>query len=130
MQPRRIILANDRSMTREMLRRVLDKVPELSVMREVNDLSRLPTAVEETKAGWVVISLPDDGLIPQAAKNLLDTGHNLRILGLSGDGSRIKVAWIEYHEQELGQLDLSGLIGILSSSEDPIDGSGVQDEQQ
>lgn len=115
-QPHRIVLANESRLWREMLKRVIAKVPDLRVVGEVPDLAVLASVVEQTSAGWVILSLTREGKIPEMAESLLTVHPSIRILAVATDGSQVKMKWLEPHEDELEDWSLNEMIDVLRGS--------------
>lgn len=113
MSPSRIILANGSRFLHEMLKRALEKTPDLQVVDEVTNLARLPSAISRTDAQWVIMSLPLDGEIPEVAKSLLIAHPSVRILAMATDGSQVRIKWLESHEEALDDLSLDELFAVL-----------------
>jgi len=116
MQTHRVVLANESRLLREMLERVIRKVPDLEVVGHATDAARLPSLLEETDAQWVIVSLLPDSKIPAVADSLLAEHPSLRLLAVAVDGSQVKAKWVEPHEKDLGDLSLEELIAILEDS--------------
>lgn len=115
MQRKRIILANDTHFFRDAFRRVIEKKSGLQVIREVKDLADLPSAVQETPADWVIISLPNDGKISKPVEKLLIENPFIHMIAVAKDGSRIRVEWMENKEKEVENLSLDDFIEIFES---------------
>jgi DNA-binding NarL/FixJ family response regulator len=113
MQSRRIILVNGSRFLHEMLKRVIEKTPDLQVVDEVADLTRLSPAIAHTDAQWVIMSLPLDGEIPEVVRSLLIAHPSVRILAMATDGSQVRIKWLESHEEALDDLSLDELIAVL-----------------
>lgn len=113
MEPHRIILAGVPRFLREMLARAFEQAPGLWVVGEVAEMSQLSSAIERTGAQWIVVSLPPDGKMPPTITPLLAAHPSVRVLGVTNDGSQIKMQWVEPHEQTLESLSLDELIAIL-----------------
>lgn len=113
MPPSRIILANGSRFLHEMLKRVIEKTPDLQVVDEVTNLARLPSAISQTDAQWVIMSLPLDGEIPGVVKSWLIAHPSVRILAMATDGSQVRIKWLESHEEALDDLSLDELIAVL-----------------
>lgn len=113
MQSHRIILANGSRFLHEMLKRVIEKTPDLQVVDEVADLTRLSPAIANTDAQWVIMSLPLDGEIPEVVKSLLIAHPSVRILAMATDGSQVRIKWLESHEEALDDLSLDELFAVL-----------------
>jgi DNA-binding NarL/FixJ family response regulator len=113
MQSHRIVLVKGSRFLHEMLKRVIEKTPDLQVVDEVTDLASLPPAVAHTDAQWVIMSLPLDGEIPEVVSSLLTAHPSLRILAMATDGSQVRIKWLESHEEALGDLSLDELFAVL-----------------
>ncbi len=110
----RVVLANDSRLLREMLKRVINKVPTLQVVEEIGDLAGLLPAIQRTNPAWVVVSLSANGSMPEVTNTVLQE-QSMHILGLRADWSRAKVKSLPFCEENLGSLSLRELIDILTS---------------
>lgn len=119
MHEQRIVLANGSRLMREMLKRILFKSNRLEVVREVIDQKDLPAVIEHTQPEWVILSLPFDNGVPAWVDGFMAAHPSVRFMALAADGSRVKVKWLEVHEQELNGLSLNDLIKILENR--PVD---------
>jgi DNA-binding NarL/FixJ family response regulator len=115
MHTKRIILADGSRLLREMLRRVLYKADNLEVVQELDDYEKLPSAIETFNPEWVIISLPSNHVILDWVDHYLTTRPSVRFLAVSTDGSKIKMKWLEPHEEDLSDLTLKDLIEILEN---------------
>jgi len=113
MYTKRIILADGSRLLREMLHRVLYKADNLEVVQEVINYEDLPSAIEQFDPEWVIMSLPSDHVIPHWVDNYITNHPSVRFLAVSTDGSKIKMKWLERHEEDLGDLSLQDLIQLL-----------------
>ncbi len=113
MEPHRILVANEARFLREMLKRAFEKVPSLSVAGEITDPARLASAIGQTGAEWVIVSLRPDGAMPEMIEPLLAEYPAVRFLGVAMDGSQVKMKWIESREDVLEGPSLDDLIAIL-----------------
>lgn len=116
MSEQRIVLANGSRLMRDMLRRVFLKSESLEVVWEVSDPRELPAAIEHTNPEWVILSLSFDNGVPAWVDSFMASHPSVRFLALAADGSKIKMKWLEVHEQELNGLSLNELIRILESN--------------
>lgn len=115
MHEQRIVLANGSRLMRDMLKRILVKSDNLEVVREVIDQKELPSVIEYTQPEWVILSLSFDNGIPAWVDGFMVSHPSVRFMALAADGSKIKLKWLEVHEQELNSLSLNDLIKILES---------------
>ncbi len=115
MPEQRIVLANGSRLLRDMLKRIIFKSENLEVVREVTDQKELASVVDSTHPEWVIISLSFDNGVPAWVDGFMASHPSVRFLALATDGSKIKLKWLEVHEQELNGLSLTELIHILES---------------
>lgn len=115
MSEQQIILANGSRLMREMLMRILHKSKTLEVVREVSDPKELPSVIEHTNPEWVILSLSFDNGVPAWVDTYMVSHPTVRFMALAADGSKIKMKWLEVHEQELNGISLNELIHILES---------------
>jgi len=115
MPQQRIVLANASRLLRDMLKRIIFKSDKLEVVREVTDQKELPSVIEYTNPEWVIISLSFDNGVPAWVDGFMVNHPSVRFMALATDGSKIKMKWLEVHEQELDGLSLNDLIHILES---------------
>jgi DNA-binding NarL/FixJ family response regulator len=115
MPEQRIVLANGSRLLREMLKRILFKSENLEVVREVTDQKELPAAIEQSDPEWVIVSLSFDNGVPSWVDNYLAVHPSVRFMAVATDGSKVKMKWLEIHEQELNGLSLGDLIHVLEN---------------
>ena len=113
MQPSRIVLADGSRFLHEMLKRVIEKTPDLQVVSEIADLARLSSTIAETEAEWVIVSLPPDGNMPELVDSALAAHSSVRFLAMATDGSQVRIKWLESHEEPMGDVSLNELIAVL-----------------
>ena len=111
----RIILVDGSRLLREMLHVIIYKADHLQVVREVSDQEELPSAVEQLEAEWLVMSLPFEEGIPDWVNHYITNHPFTRFLAVSTDSSKVKMKWVETHEEDLEDLSLNDLIHILES---------------
>ena len=115
MPEQRIVLANGSRLLRDMLKRILFKSENLQVVREVTDQRELSSAIEHSNPEWVIVSLSFDNGVPSWVDNYIAVHPSVRFMAVAMDGSKVKMKWLEIHEQELNGLSLSDLIHILET---------------
>jgi chemotaxis response regulator CheB len=115
MPEHRVVLANGSRLLRDMLKRVLYKSDKLKVVREVNDPRELASIVEHVNPEWVIVSLSFDDRLPTWVDSFMVSHPSVRFMALATDGSKIKVKWLDIHEQELSGISLPDLLEILES---------------
>jgi hypothetical protein len=113
MRTHQIILANEPRLLRGLLGRVLAKEPRLDVVDQVEQVDRLPAAVERGNPEWVVVSLWPDGDIPDSLVSLLREHATLSLLGIAGDASEVRTVGPELSEEQLGDVSLADLVAVF-----------------
>jgi DNA-binding NarL/FixJ family response regulator len=98
-----------------MFRRVIKKIPDFKVVGEITDLDELPKLIEQLEPQWVLVSLNQDGKLPQTLSSLLADYPKVRLLAMDADGSEVKIKWVETHEEDLKNLSLGALVEALRS---------------
>ncbi len=116
MDNQRIVLINGSRLLRELLHIVIYKARHLEIVQEIQNLDELPSAIQASDADWVIISLPFDEKTPEWVDSYIVSHPSIRFLVVSNDGSRVKMKWLESHEEELDDLTLKDLIHLLESS--------------
>jgi DNA-binding NarL/FixJ family response regulator len=116
MPEQRIVLANASRLLRDMLKRILDRSDKLTIVHEVTDQKELPSVLEQTHPEWVIMSLAYDERVPAWVDTFMASHPSVRFMGFAMDGSKIKLKWLEVHEQELNSLSLNDLMQILENN--------------
>ena len=119
MPEQRIILANGSRLLHEMLNRILVKTKNLEIVREITDHKKLPSALENSDAEWIILSLPAEGTWPEWTDTYIVEHPDVRFMAVANDGSWVKTKWMESHEEELDNLSLKDLIHILGGIMEP-----------
>ena len=122
MEPQRIILTQIPRFLKEMLERALTDIPGVSIVGEITDWARLPAAIKQTEAQWVIVSLPSGEPMPEAADALLARHPAIRMLNMATDGGHVTLKWLEPHEQSIDELSMEELITLFRSA-DPMNGN-------
>lgn len=108
-----IILANEPRLLRGLLRRAIAKFPGLDVVDEVENVSRLPSAVKQWNAEWLVVSPWSDGEMPYNLASLRKEHASLSLLGIADDASEVRILRPELPEERLCDLSLAELVAVF-----------------
>jgi DNA-binding NarL/FixJ family response regulator len=114
MQARRIVVAHESRLLRDMLKRMIGKTQQLQLVAEVINMETLPLVVKQTAAEWVIVSLGADGNVPEMVESLMVTHPSTGALAVSGEGDRIKMKRRGEHEQTLNISTVAELVQVLS----------------
>jgi hypothetical protein len=115
MPEQRIVLANTSRLLRDMLKRIIHNTSDLQLLEEIVDQRELPAVIENSHPEWVILSLPYDNEIPAWVESYIAEHPSVRFMAIASDGSKIKVKWLETHEQELDGISLHDLLHILQN---------------
>lgn len=113
MPEQRIVLANISRLLRDMLKRIIQKTHDLRLLGEITDHRELPAVIQNSGLEWVILSLPYNNELPQWVDDYLAQHPSVRFVAIASDGSKIKMKWLEIHEQELDGISLHDLLHIL-----------------
>jgi DNA-binding NarL/FixJ family response regulator len=116
MSTKRVILANNSRLLREMLHRVLNKTAELEVVQELADQEELPSAIERLDPAWVIVS-SERSEHGERTQRWLDARvaeyPAVRFLILSTDYSGLQIKSQLAPEEDLTDVSLQDFIQIL-----------------
>ena len=115
MATQRIILINGSRLLGDMLHNVIYRTAHLETVQEVGSHEELPSAIESSDAEWMVMSLPYDKSIPEWVDRYIAKHPSMRFLAVFIGSNKVKIKWLESHEQDLEDLSLNDLIHILES---------------
>jgi DNA-binding NarL/FixJ family response regulator len=113
MSRKRIILANDSRLLREMLHRVLDKAAHLEVVQELLNYEDLPSAIRRHDPEWVILSAHYDKDAQRWIDACMADYASVRFIFLSPMDSTLRIKGQTEYEEHLTNLSLKGFIGIL-----------------
>ncbi len=108
---KRIILANDSRLLREMLQCVIDKADHLEVVQEIPNHEELPSAIERFDPEWVILSLPFRDDTVGGLDACMAEYPTVRFIVLSAEN--IKMKWQLSYEEDLTNLSVKDFIHVL-----------------
>lgn len=111
----KVILANDSRLLREMLRRVLGRAPQLTIVAEVDDLRQLEPILAETGAHWIIVSLTPQDEFPGIVRSLLQVHSTAHGLAIAVDGSTVRVLHMEPNEQQVDVFSVEEILSLLQA---------------
>jgi chemotaxis response regulator CheB len=116
MKSQRVLLVGGSNFLRGILSRVFERSPGFSVVGELVNYQFITESIRKTGTDWVVISYPPGGKLPEPFKTLmLREFPRIRVMGISTDGSEVRIEWSGLHEKDFHGLTLEGLQEILRS---------------
>ena len=113
MSTKRVILANNSRLLREMFRSVITKAEYLEVVHEVLDNEDLPLAIQRFCPEWVIVSLPLSEVVMNCIGIFLHEDPEVQFIFLSEDNRFIRLHGLWAVEQDLSPLSLVEFIYLL-----------------
>lgn len=110
----RIFLANRPRMVRQMLRRAIQRTPNLKVVGESEQDESIVDAPRWLSIDWLVVSLTERGEIPGQFLDMVRHHPSLRLLGISQEGDQLELRdYIAGEERHMHNVSLEVLIAIF-----------------
>ena len=114
MSTKRVILANDSRLLREMFHRIIDKATYLEVVQEISNNEELPFAIERFCPAWVILSLPmSNTTLINWINSRIEASPTVQFIFLSPDNNSIRMKRQISYEEDLSNLSLKEFIHIL-----------------
>jgi chemotaxis response regulator CheB len=113
MATKRVILANDSRLLRELLQCVINKADNVEVVQEIPNHAELPSAIERFSPEWVILSLPFSNGVHDWLDVYMADHPSVRFILLSPDNNSIKMRWQVSYEEDLTNLSVKDFIHIL-----------------
>jgi DNA-binding NarL/FixJ family response regulator len=113
MSIKRVILANNSRLLREMFHRVIDQADHLEVVREIQNSEEILIAVQRFCPDWVIVSFPLSDFVLGCISASIQSDPSVRFLFFSEDHRSLKIDWQMSSEAELSDLSLQEFIHIL-----------------
>ena len=113
MSTKRVILANDSRLLREMLNRVIHRADKLEVVQEIPNQEELPPAIERFDPEWVIVTGRQSEFGYSWLEECVAQYPSVRFIVLSPDHAGIKLTSRDSDEQDLTNVSLKDFIHIL-----------------
>lgn len=113
METRRIVLANESRLLREMLKCVIDESPSLEIVGETQQFSEIKRLAKKHNAHWVIVTLTSTGDIPDQINKLLIPNSAISILAITNKGGKAKIRWVDLHEETFIDWSLEEMLELL-----------------
>jgi hypothetical protein len=125
MESRQIILANEPGFLRSLFRRAFGNISKLEIVGELTDLAGLASMVGQTNAHWVMVSLSSEGKMPGYVDSLLAGYPSVGVVGITPDGSLVKIQGVGHPERSSSTLSLDELVATFFRQQSITLGGGV-----
>ena len=113
MSTKRVILANNSRLLRDMLHRVIDKADNLEVVQDVPDQKALPSAIERFDPEWVIVSSYHGEVADPWLDTCLSRYPSVRYIVLSPDHGSVTVRAQGAYQEDLSRLSVNDFIHVL-----------------
>lgn len=117
MATQRIILVNNATLVRGLLKKVIDKTPGLEIIMEIEDLAEFQESVKRADADWAIVLLSPDERVPDLVEQVIREQPSMRFLLMDEDGSHVRMKWNEPHEVPLDEKNLAELLALLGQEQ-------------
>lgn len=113
MSTKRVILANNSRLLREMLHQVISKTDNLEVVLVTPNQEELPSAIERFEPEWIITSLPSDFHKNNWVDACMEKYPAVRFILLAANHDSVKMKWQASFENDLTNVSLKEFIQIL-----------------
>jgi chemotaxis response regulator CheB len=110
---KRVILANNSRLLREMFHRVIDQADHLEVVREVQSSDEILFAIQRFCPDWVIVSFPVSDFVLNCISASIQSDPSIRFVFFSEDYRSLKIDWPMSSESEISDVSLKEFIHIL-----------------
>jgi hypothetical protein len=112
---KRVILAHNSGLLREVFHRVIERSECLEVVQEVPHHEDLPLAVQRFCPDWVLVSLPLSDLVQDCISTSLQSDPSVRFIFFSADNQSIEMDPQATSKADLSTLSLKAFLSILET---------------
>jgi len=109
----RVVLANRPRLMREFVRAIIADQEDIEIVGEVPGEQQLETAVTESSADFLILSLENGSRLSARCASILRSYPNLRILAISPEGNHMTLYWTSLSIQHI-QMEASEA-GVLKA---------------
>jgi chemotaxis response regulator CheB len=113
MYKKRVILANNSRLLREMFHRVIDRAAHLEVVREIQNSDEMLFAIQRFCPDWVIVSFPLSDFALDCISASIQSDPSVRFIFFSEDHHSLKIDWQMTSEAEMSNVSLKEFIHIL-----------------
>ena len=113
MSIKRVILANNSRLLREMFHRVIDQADHLEVVREIQNSEEIIFAIQRFCPDWVIVSFPLSDFALDCIRASIQNDPSVRFIFFSEDHRSLKIDWQMTSEAEISNLSLKEFIHFL-----------------
>jgi DNA-binding NarL/FixJ family response regulator len=112
----RVYLANQPKLLRQMLRRAIQRIPDIEIVGESSQLHSIQQLQKAETIDWLIVSLTDQGKIPSHFLHMMERKPSIKVLGISPDGNELALQDVATGEKrQLRNASLTMLISLLQN---------------
>ena len=117
----RVLVANRPRLMRELMVATISEQPDIEIVGEVEDESRLASEVEKTRPDFVIVALEEFNEIPKVCHSILQHFPQMKIIAVSSDRNSSMFYWasLEVQSNEI-EASEAGVLGALRGKMQPI----------
>jgi chemotaxis response regulator CheB len=114
MKPIRVLVANQPRLMRELIVATISEQPDIEIVGEVEDESKLAREVERTLPDFLIVALEEFNEIPKVCHSILQRHPQLKIIAVSSDRNSSMFYWASLKVQS-NEIEASeaGVLGAL-----------------
>jgi chemotaxis response regulator CheB len=110
----RVLVANQPRLMRELIVATISEQPDIEIVGEVEDESKLAREVERTLPDFLIVALEEFNEIPKVCHSILQRHPQLKIIAVSSDRNSSMFYWASLKVQS-NEIEASeaGVLGAL-----------------
>jgi|SRR5215208_6600957 len=112
---KRVILANNSRLLREMFHRVINQADHLEVVQEVQNSEEVVWAIQRFCPDWVIVSFPISDFALNCISASIQSDPSIRFIFFSEDHRSLKIDWQMTSEAEISNVSLQEFIHFLEN---------------
>ena len=117
----RVLVANRPRLMRELMVATISEQPDIEIVGEVEDESRLASEVERTRPDFVIVALEEFNEVPPVCHAILQRHPQMKIIAVSSDRNSSMFYWASL-EVQANEIEASeaGVLGAIRGKTQPI----------
>jgi chemotaxis response regulator CheB len=117
----RVLVANRPRLMRELMVATISEQPDIEIVGEVEEESRLAGEVEKTRPDFLIVALEEFNEIPKVCHSLLQRYPQMKIVAVSSERNSSMFYWasLEVQSNEI-EASEEGVLGALRGRIQPI----------
>lgn len=113
MNSKRIVIAHESRLMREMIKHIMSKSSAFKVIGEAHTMPELNSILKNRDADWLIANLSSDGAISLPIQQLLLSNPELSVLGITQRGDSVQMYQVHVHQEDYQNCSLDDMVNIL-----------------